>query len=108
MRCMLAARQAPPRPLLTLDNGATDGARSLNGLIMGCYVHGLFNRGSARETFLGEMGAVTDGREQTVRVHSALDEIACALEDAFDTQALARIAGLRSVEPRSGRPRPQS
>ncbi|MDI1364763.1 MAG: cobyric acid synthase [bacterium] len=90
------------KPLLTLDSGATDGARSPNGLIMGCYVHGLFNRGSAREAFLGELGAASDGCEQTERVDAALDEIASALEEAFDIQALARIAGLGSVAPRAG------
>jgi hypothetical protein len=35
-------------PMLILDDGSVDGAVSANGQIMGCYVHGLFNQGSAR------------------------------------------------------------
>jgi adenosylcobyric acid synthase len=81
-----------------MDDGAVDGAISTNGRIMGCYVHGLFNQGSARRAFLDGLGAASDGLDQSLRVDRALDEIAGALERAFDIEALAALAGL---EPRS-------
>jgi adenosylcobyric acid synthase len=81
-------------PLLILDDGSVDGAISANSQIMGCYVHGLFNQGSARRAFLGGMGVDSDGLDQSLRVDHALDEIAVALERAFDIQALAALAGL--------------
>ena len=82
------------RPMLLMDSGAPDGAVSADGRIMGCYVHGLFNQGSARRAFLSGMGAASDGLDQSVRVHAALDEIANALESAFDIEAIAAMAGL--------------
>lgn len=85
------------RPMLMMDSGATDGGLSADGRIMGCYVHGLFNQGSARSGFLRALGAVSDGLDQSERVDAALDQIALALEKAFDIAALATLAGLEPV-----------
>ncbi len=82
------------RPMLTFDGGGGDGAVSANGRVQGCYVHGLFERGEARAALLGALGAASDRIDQAVRVDQALDEIATALEQAFDIPALAAIAGL--------------
>ena len=81
-------------PLLTFDSGETDGAISTNGRIAGCYVHGLFDQGAARRAFLDDLGATSDGMNQSDRIDRALDEIAAALEQAFDIDALAAVAGL--------------
>jgi len=83
-------------PMLTFDDGATDGARSADGRVKGCYVHGLFDRGEARTELLAELGATAEGQDQTVRVDQALDEIAAVLERSFDIPALMRLAGLES------------
>jgi adenosylcobyric acid synthase len=83
-------------PMLTFDDGATDGARSADGRVKGCYVHGLFDRGEARAELLAELGATAEGQDQTVRVDQALDEIAAVLERSFDIPALMRLAGLES------------
>ena len=83
-------------PMLILDDGIVDGALSANGKIMGCYVHGLFNQGAARRAFLEELGANSDGQDQSLRVDRALDAIAEALERSFDIEALATMAGLES------------
>jgi adenosylcobyric acid synthase len=83
-------------PMLILDDGGVDGAVSADGRIMGCYVHGLFNQGSARRAFLEGLGARSDGQDQSLRVDRALDEIAAVLEHAFDIEALALLAGLES------------
>lgn len=84
------------RPFLRFDDGTSDGAVSADGRVSGCYVHGLFDQGEARAALLAELGAASDRLDQAVRVDQALDEIAGVLETAFDTAALARIAGLRA------------
>jgi adenosylcobyric acid synthase len=83
-------------PMLTFDDGVTDGAVSTSGQVRGAYVHGLFDRGEARAALLAELGAVSDTIDQAVRVDQALDEIAAALEQAFDIPTLAAIAGLEN------------
>jgi adenosylcobyric acid synthase len=82
--------------MLTFDDGAEDGAVSPDGLVRGCYVHGLFDRGEARAALLAELGARSEGVDQAGRVDRALDEIAGALEQAFDIPALAALAGLET------------
>lgn len=82
------------RPLLVRDDGTSDGAISADGRVMGAYVHGLFGLGEARTALLAPLGATSDGVDEAARVDDALDEIALALEQAFDIDALAAIAGL--------------
>lgn len=81
-------------PMLTFDDGATDGAVSPDGRVRGCYVHGLFDRGEARAELLSTLSAASDGVDQSVRINQALDEIAGVLEQSFDIPALMRLAGL--------------
>jgi adenosylcobyric acid synthase len=81
-------------PMLTFEDGVTDGAVSANGRVRGCYVHGLFDQAEARAAMLAELGAVSDGLDQALRVDQALDEIAAMLEQSFDIPALAALAGL--------------
>lgn len=82
-------------PMLAFDGGGADGAVSPDGRVRGCYVHGLFETAVARAALLTELGAASDGVDQAARVDAALDEIACALAEAFDIPTLAAIAGLR-------------
>ncbi len=84
------------RPMLRFDESGEDGAVSADGRVRGCYVHGLFDSGEARAELLTELGAVSDRLDQSARVDLALDEIAAALEAAFDIPALAAIAGLEA------------
>ncbi|MNV85043.1 cobyric acid synthase [compost metagenome] len=65
-----------------------------DGRISGAYVHGLFDGAEGRAALLAELGAVSDGVDQTTRVDQALNRIAAVLETHFDIKALARIAGL--------------
>lgn len=81
------------RPFACID-GRRHGAVSADGRIAGLYVHGLFDRVEARAALLANLGATSDGVDQTARVDQALDRIAVALETHFDIPALARIAGL--------------
>ena len=84
------------RPLLIRDDGTPDGAISADGRVMGAYVHGLFGLGGARTALLAPLGAISDGVDESARVDAALDEIALALEQAFDIERLAAIAGLEA------------
>lgn len=86
------------RPMLRFDEGGEDGAISADGRVRGCYVHGLFDSGEARAELLAELGAASDRLDQSARVDQALDEIAAALEAAFDIPALAAIAGLETSQ----------
>ncbi|MDP3634924.1 cobyric acid synthase [Phenylobacterium sp.] len=83
------------RPFLVGDDGAPGGAVSADGAIAGAYVHGLFNTGEARAALLAQLGAASQGGDHGAAVDAALDELALALEQAFDIEALAAIAGLR-------------
>ena len=82
------------KPFVTGDDGAPGGAVSPDGRIAGAYVHGLFNRGEARAALLAQLGAGSQGGDHGAVVDAALDELAAALEQAFDIAALAAIAGL--------------
>ncbi len=83
------------RPYLHTASGP-QGARSDNGRIAGCYVHGLFQQGSARAAFLKTLGAASTAQDHDTIVEAALDEIAAALAQQFDISGLAEIAGLKA------------
>jgi len=85
------------RPFLTLAGGGHDGARSPDGRVAGCYVHGLFAAAPARAAFLAELGATSRVGDYGAVVDAALDEVADVLAGAFDIGALARIAGLADL-----------
>ena len=79
-------------PLLTFDDGRKDGAVSQDGLVSGCYVHGLFNRGGFRRAFLNALGANSNAVDQNARVEAALDALADHLEAHIDCDGLLAIA----------------
>ncbi len=82
------------RPYLRFADGAADGAISADGRIAGAYVHGLFDKGTARAALLGGLGAGSTGIDRSVEIDTALDEIADMLERNLDIPAISRIAGL--------------
>jgi adenosylcobyric acid synthase len=82
------------RPFLAFATGGRDGAVSPDGRIAGGYVHGLFAAASARAAILASLGAASRAGDHDAVIDAALDEIAGALNDAFDIAGLARIAGL--------------
>lgn len=81
------------RPMIRFDNGATDGAVSLDGRISGCHVHGLFNDTAFRTAFLARLGAKSSAEDYSQRVEQSLDAIARTLADTLDIDALGDIAG---------------
>jgi len=82
------------RPMLRRANGSGEGAVSADGRVAGCYIHRLFDAGSARAALLGQLGVAAGAVDHQVAVDKALDEVAAMLEAHLDIAALARLAGL--------------
>jgi len=82
------------RPMLKLNDGRTDGAVSPDGLVMGCYMHGLFASDTYRSCWLRDHS----GSGSTLRFDNSIEEgleaLADHLEAHADIRALAGIAGL--------------
>ncbi|WP_421728874.1 cobyric acid synthase [Brevundimonas sp.] len=89
--------EALNRPLLIREDGSGDGAVSADGRVSGCYVHRLFDAGTARAALLAKLGGASEGVDHRVAVDLALDEIAAVLETQLDIAALARLAGLKDI-----------
>jgi len=80
------------RPMLRLADGRTDGAVSADGLVAGCYLHGLFGEGAARSRLLGALGRTITAAHHADRVEVALDELAVHLEAHLAIDALLDAA----------------
>ena len=83
------------RPFAIRADGSPEGAVSPDGRVAGCYIHRLFDSGSARAAFLATLGARSQGEDHAAKVDGALDRIARELERHLDIAALAAIAGLK-------------
>jgi adenosylcobyric acid synthase len=83
------------RPMFHLD-GEPEGAVSPDGLVMGCYVHGLFTSDSYRARFLSAFrgGSAAELTAYSGQIDETLDELASHIESSADIDALAEIAGL--------------
>ncbi|CAA7611330.1 Cobyric acid synthase [Candidatus Terasakiella magnetica] len=80
------------RPLLRL-RGQPDGARSADGLVSGCYLHGLFASDAFRASFLAERApGRRGGLAYEVQVEAVLDRLADHLERHMDVAALRALA----------------
>jgi adenosylcobyric acid synthase len=76
------------RPLLKFSDGRIDGAASADGLIEGCYVHGLFAADAQRSDWLARLGAGASSVRYEDTVEKTLDELAQHLERHLDCEAL--------------------
>ncbi|MHA1107737.1 MAG: cobyric acid synthase [Alphaproteobacteria bacterium] len=84
------------RPFLRLENGP-DGATSGDGLVMGCYVHGLFVADGFRRVFLDTLGACEGGSiDYQAGIERTLDALARHLEDSLDIDRLLQLAGYKA------------
>ena len=81
------------RPFLTLADGSTEGAVSTDGLVAGCYLHGLFAADGFRAAFLNGLraGTASDSRYEAT-VDAVLDRLADHLEDCLDIDTILAIA----------------
>lgn len=80
------------RPMLRLAGGE-DGARSADGRVAGCYLHGLFAADGFRAAYLGALKPARRAElDYEVRVESALDDLAAHVEGAVDLDRLLALA----------------
>ena len=83
------------RPLVRLESGP-DGARSGNGRVMGCYLHGLFAADGFRRAFLGRLRRrETAGIAYDALVEETLDALGAHLEAHLDLDRLLEVARAR-------------
>ena len=83
------------RPMLDLE-GRAEGARSSDGKVMGCYLHGLFASDAFRRAFLESLGARAAKADYEARIETTLDELADHLEAHIDVGRLLEIARERA------------
>ena len=79
-------------------DGQDEGAESEDGLVRGCYLHGIFTSDSFRASFLREFGAETH-IQYSKEVDSVLDELAAQMENQLDLDLLYSFA--RTIELKS-------
>ena len=72
--------------------GAPLGARSADGRVRGCYLHGLFAGDAFRAATLARLGAAPGGGAYAAGVERVLDDLAAHLARALDTDAILRLA----------------
>jgi adenosylcobyric acid synthase len=80
------------RPMLRLGN-RVEGAVSEDGLVMGCYLHGLFASDTYRHAFLDAIRKrETEGVSYEAEIEATLDALAAHLEQHLDLDALLAVA----------------
>ena len=79
-------------------DGQDEGAESEDGLVRGCYLHGIFASDSFRASFLKEFGAETN-IQYSKEVDSVLDELAAQMENQLDLDLLHSFA--RTIKTKS-------
>ena len=81
------------RPFAMLSDGRRDGAANAAGTVFGSYVHGLLADAGLRHALLSRMAVEAGGGvDYGVSIELALDEIAFALEEHLDIDALMVLA----------------
>ena len=96
IHCGVSTGAALERPLLQLDDGRLDGARSADGQIIASYVHGLFDAPPACAALLGWAGlAQAEGVDRNALREQALNRLADNVEQHLDLPALERLLRLK-------------
>ncbi len=82
-------------PMLRL-NGSDDGAVSADGLVQGCYLHGLFAADAFRHAFLDRLKRrERSGIAYEQEIEQTLDALAAHLESHLDVDGLLELANAR-------------
>jgi adenosylcobyric acid synthase len=79
-------------PMLVMTDGRPDGAVSDDGLVAGCYVHGLFAGDAQRAAWLRTLGAAPADRSHEAEIERVLDALAAHLEAHIDLTKLLSLA----------------
>ncbi len=73
-------------------SGQPSGAQSPDGLVRGCYLHGLFSADAFRATILAEIGGASGLASHQNSVEKTLDELSIHLERHMDLDLLLELA----------------
>jgi adenosylcobyric acid synthase len=79
------------RPMLRLE-GRPDGCVSADGVVAGCYLHGLFASDPFRRAFVAGLGAEPGALAYEHQIDTTLEALADHLEDCLDLSALLAAA----------------
>jgi adenosylcobyric acid synthase len=79
-------------PMLRMADGRADGAVSADGLVSGCYVHGLFAGDAQRVAWLRILGAAPAPRRHEAEIEATLDALSAHLEEHMDVGRLLELA----------------
>ena len=79
------------RPFSTID-GHAEGASSIDGRVVGTYVHGLFSDDKQRSAWLTRLGGSSSGLDYEANVDAILDRLAAHMERHLDLTGLLRLA----------------
>ena len=82
------------RAFAVLEDGASDGAASADGRVIGSYLHGLFASTALREALLARIDVAGGGRDYAADIDAALDDVAAEFAAHADIDAMLRIAGI--------------
>jgi adenosylcobyric acid synthase len=80
------------RPFARLADGATDGAVSPDGRVMGTYIHGLFADDRQRAAWLARLGAGETTIPYEAQVEDTLDRLAVHLAACIDLDRVLALA----------------
>jgi adenosylcobyric acid synthase len=79
-------------PLIRLDDGRHDGARSADGRIIGSYIHGFFIDDAQRSAWLTRWGIPGSARNHAGEIESVLDSLAAHVMRFCNVEAIMRLA----------------
>ena len=80
------------RPIGHRADGMPEGAVSADGLVSGCYIHGLFALAGQRRAWLARIGVGASGPDHAASIDAALDAIAAQLERHVDIDGLLALS----------------
>ncbi len=98
IHCGASAGAALERPMLIFDDGGCDGARSLDGQVMGTYLHGVFDQPSALAALLRWAG-LDDAAPLDLDAlrEASLERLADLVGTHLDTGLLDHLLGLEKT-----------
>lgn len=86
------------RPWLEIE-GSEEGAASADGLVRGCYVHGIFGSDAFRRQYLAQLGAETSDLAFDDVIDETLDALADHIEEHLDVEMVWALAAEIDLPP---------
>jgi adenosylcobyric acid synthase len=95
IHCGISRGPALATPFSVLDDGRSEGARSVDGQVLGSYLHGLFDDAEALHALLYWAG-LRDAAPLDMRAlrEASIDRLADAVDTHLDTAMLKRLLGM--------------